>query len=227
MKILVFADIHGEFEKLSNIIDSISKETIKGIDVIVCPGDFTDMFSVPKEFSQEDVADMVLQRLVSLNKPMLCIPGNHDPYSIVGVFEEYGVGLHNRTKKVKGMLFAGWGGAATPFDTIFEPSEEETAEALSALGSQIKEKFVLVVHNPPKGTKADQVQTGEHVGSDAVREFIINKQPLLSISAHIHEAGGIDKLGKTTLFNPGPVFNGNYGVVDIEGDKIRCRIGKA
>ncbi len=226
MKMIVFADVHGDFDTLSSVLEKISKNDVEEADLVVCPGDFTDMFSTPEEFSQMDIADMVLQRLMSLGKPLLCIPGNHDPYEILNEFDEFGVNLHNKTKTINNIKFVGWGGAATPFDTIFEPPEPETKEALETLGEGIDSKFVLIIHNPPKDTKVDMVSSGEHVGSQAIRDFVAEKQPILAVSAHIHEATGTDKLGKTTLFNPGPVFNRQYGVVEIKGNNVNCRIKK-
>jgi len=221
MKILVLADIHGEFIKAGSVIDKINT---KGIDLILCPGDFTDMFNIPEGFSQMDVADMVLQKILSLGIPTLCVPGNHDPYEILELFKEYETNLHARVRDIKGHVFLGFGGAPTPFGTTFEPSEEETREELQRLGKQVKKNnFVLVVHNPPKDTKLDLAATGKHVGSRAIREFIEKKQPLLAISAHIHEAAGLDSIGETTVFYPGCVFNGKYGIVEIKGGSVTCK----
>lgn len=223
MRILVVADIHGDFRALESALETIKKERA---DLVICPGDFTDMFGTPTEFSQLDIAALVLQKLLVLNKPLLCVPGNQDPYEILELLKEYKANLHNKAKKIRGTSFIGWGGATTPFNTKFEPSEEETRDALEALGRNAKD-FVLVVHNPPKETKLDLTQAGKHVGSPAIREFILKKQPILAISAHIHEAGGTDKLGKTALFYPGPVFEGYYGVVEIKGKQVKCETKKA
>ena len=224
MKILIFADIHGEFEKAAKVLDKVKTE---GIDLILCPGDFTDMFAVPEGFSQLDIADMVLQRIMSLKIPVLCVPGNHDPYDVLELFNEYNVNIHEKEKVVKGIPIIGWGGAATPFNTIFEPSEDETKEYLEKLYTKVKGKdFILMVHNPPKDTKVDLTFTRKHVGSPAIREFIEKRQPVLAISAHIHEARGTDKIGKTTVFYPGALFEGYYGMVDIEGSNIKCDIRK-
>jgi hypothetical protein len=225
MKILVIADIHGNFEMLEKALDRMKKEEP---DVVVCPGDFTDMFSLPAEFTQMDMADLIIQKIMRLKKPTLCVPGNHDPYEILEFFEEYKINLHNKVKSIGGVTFVGWGGAPTPFNTRFEPSDEETKEALAKLGEKMGEAkdFVLVVHEPPEGTKADLVQSGKHVGSPVIREFILSRQPVLAISAHIHEAGGIDTLGKTTVFYPGPLFEGRYGIAEIEGGKVKCEIKK-
>ena len=218
MKILVLADIHGDRAALDKVLDSIKE----GFDVVICPGDVTDMFNIPKEFSQMDMADMIIQKILALKKPLLCVPGNHDPYEMVHLLDDYGINLHEKVKKMGGVKFAGWGGALTPFNTIFEPTEEETTEALALLGGKVNGDFILVVHAPPKNTTLDRVASGEHVGSEAVRGFILEKQPLLAVSAHIHEAGGTDKLGKTTVFYPGPVYEGWYGIVILEGKTVKC-----
>ena len=222
MKILIFADIHGEFERASQVLNHVKTE---GIDLILCPGDFTDMFAVPEGFSQLDIADMVLQRIMALKVPVLCVPGNHDPYDVLELFNEYNVNLHDKVKKVKGHTLMGWGGAPTPFNTIFEPSEEETKEGLEKLLGKVKgEKFILVVHNPPKDTLLDTTFTKKHVGSIAIKEFIEKARPPLVISAHIHEARGTDKIGDSTLFYPGALFEGYYGIAEVDDrtGKIKC-----
>ncbi len=213
MKALVLADIHGDRAALDKVLDSIKG----GFDVVLCPGDMTDMFNVPKDFSQMDVAEMIIQKILALKKPTLCVPGNHDPYEILHLFNEYEINLHGKTKKIGGVLFAGWGGAATPFNTIFEPTEEETRENLALLGAKLKEDFVFLVHAPPKNTKLDRASSGEHVGSEAVRGFVLEKRPLFVVSAHIHEARGTDRVGKSPIFYPGPVYDGCYGLVELKG----------
>jgi Icc-related predicted phosphoesterase len=220
MKILVIADIHGHTKELGKVLEGIDKG---GVDLVVCPGDFTDMVSKPSEFSQIDIAEVVLQKLLSLGRPLLCVPGNLDPYEILGMFDEYDVNLHNKVVKFQGMDIMGWGGAQTPFNTIIEPSEEETKGALDKMGPKVVAgKFILVVHDPPRDTKVDLIEEGKHVGSPAIRRFIERKKPLLAISAHIHEAGGLDRIGSTHVFYPGPVFEGWYGIIALEGNKIRC-----
>ena len=223
MKILIFADVHGEFEKAAHVMDKVKTE---GIDVIVCPGDFTDMFAVPEGFSQMDVADMVLQKIMSLKAPVFCVPGNHDPYEVIELFNEYGVNLHDKVKTLKKLTFMGWGGAPTPFNTIFEPSEEETTKSLEKMHSKISGKFILVLHDPPKNTNLDMTFSKRHVGSQAIRAFIEKRQPVLAISAHIHESRGTDKIGSSVLFYPGALFEGYYGIAEITDSEVKCESRK-
>lgn len=67
---------------------------------------------------------------------------------------------------------------------------------------------IFVSHVPPFGTKLDMDNTKHHVGSKAVYEFILQKQPLLMLCGHIHESPTIsnshfDYIGKTLCINPG------------------------
>ncbi len=225
MRILVLADIHSRLDKLDEVLEKAGKERV---DLVVCAGNLTDCFDSPLDLEQVDVADMVVQKLLLLKKPLLCIPGNHDPYEVVDLFEEYGINIHSKARMVSGIEFIGFGGAETPFRTVFEPTEAEVKEGLDYNSKKLEAgKFVLVVHNPPKDTKLDKILSGEHVGSKSIREFILAKKPALCISAHIHEGAGEDKLGGTVLFYPGPVINGKYGIVEIEGNKVKAEMKSA
>lgn len=216
------ADIHGKYKPMNRLLDGIKEE----FDLILCPGDFTDMFDIPERFSQMDIANLVLQGLLSENKPLLCVPGNHDPYEIIGLFQEYEVNLQERVRDFQEIQFMGIGGAETPFNTNIEPTEEELKAELEKLGSKVDVDFVLVTHNPPQNTKLDKTSSGKHVGSEAIRKFIEENHPLVAVSAHIHEAGGTDTLGNTKLIYPGMASKGNYGIIEIEGKDVRCEIKK-
>lgn len=62
---------------------------------------------------------------------------------------------------------------------------------------------VLSVHTPPHDTLCDIVGDGIHVGSSAVRDFILDAQPDVCLCGHIHESRAVDRLGRTVLVNPG------------------------
>jgi Icc-related predicted phosphoesterase len=112
----------------------------------------------------------------------------------------------------------------TPWHCERDISEEELAAKIEALAGQIKnmKRAIFDIHVPPYGTEIDsapeltedlQVVTsisGEPimvpVGSTAVREAIERYQPLLGLHGHIHESWGVQKLGTTTLVNPGSEY---------------------
>lgn len=79
--------------------------------------------------------------------------------------------------------------------------------------------LIVISHNPPKDTKVDMISNGAHVGSASYRFFLETYQPLLAVSGHVHEAVAVDKIGKTTLINPGALMEGCYAVVDIQKQK--------
>ena len=54
------------------------------------------------------------------------------------------------------------------------------------------------------------------VGSTAVREAILDYQPLLGLHGHIHESPRVAKLGRTTVVNPG---SAHFAVVQSRGMK--------
>jgi Icc-related predicted phosphoesterase len=69
-------------------------------------------------------------------------------------------------------------------------------------------KTIYVMHSPPFATSLDQIQGGRFAGSRSIRKFIEERQPLLTLHGHIHEAPEIsgsyvDRIEKTLCVNPG------------------------
>jgi len=82
-------------------------------------------------------------------------------------------------------------------------------------GSYDVSKGILLIHTPPyqtsldraglDGKMVDHVPLNVHVGSIAVRRFIEEHQPYLTLHGHVHESCSImgtwrDKIGKTPMF---------------------------
>ena len=57
--------------------------------------------------------------------------------------------------------------------------------------------------------------SGIDLGLDALREIIEEKQPLLSVFAHVHEAMGEAFMGKTKCINTGPLREGKAVIVGL------------
>ncbi len=84
------------------------------------------------------------------------------------------------------------------------PSIEEDLAAVP----EINQPCILVAHTPPKGV-IDLDDNGMHAGSAAVYAWIQNRQPLLTLHGHIHEAPDhaghwAEWIGSTICINPGP-----------------------
>ncbi len=223
MNIIVISDIHNDVENLLTYIDKISNFDF---DVIICPGDFTDI-NTPKGFAQEDIAKIIIEALKTLKKPILCVPGNMDTKEIIDYFEKENISIHGKGKIIQNIGFYGYGGAKTPFNTNIEPTEEELEKNLKNAFKDVKNVKVKiqVTHNPPYGTRVDLLQNGMHVGSKIVRNIIQKENPLVAISAHIHEAKGTDNINNTFLMNSGKFSEGHFGLIKIEKDnKVNGKI---
>lgn len=117
-------------------------------------------------------------------------------------------------------------GTPTPWHTPREVSEDELAVMLDSLAAQVPDpsRAIFNFHVPPVDSTLDTcpqldwntdppaqiIKGGQPVlygaGSRAVRESIEKYQPLLSLHGHIHESGGVTKLGRTTAVNPGSEY---------------------
>ena len=70
-------------------------------------------------------------------------------------------------------------------DTMMDSSiERDLTKILSAYDPR---KTILVSYAPPNDTVCDLNKHNQHVGSRALRKLVENKQPLMTLSGHIHE----------------------------------------
>jgi Icc-related predicted phosphoesterase len=86
------------------------------------------------------------------------------------------------------------------------PSIEEDLYALY-LDKPVK-ITICVFHAPPNDTMLDRAYDGQPLGSKAVRKFIENRQPDVTLHGHIHESPAVSgsywqRIGKTFSINPG------------------------
>ena len=188
------------------------------IDLILIAGDITD-------FGPDEYANKLLDMF---EKPIMAIPGNCDPQTILKVLDNSkATNLHNTSKRIGNITFIGLGGSnPTPFDTPFELSEDEIESNLYKLVTETENiqdnsTIVLLTHAPPHGT-VDEIPIG-HVGSTAIKKFVGRVD--LIVCGHIHEARGVMKVGKTVVVNPGMILEGNGAVITItEADNGNVQI---
>ena len=216
LRILATADFHGNVEAFRK---ASAKAKKIAADVVVVCGDITHFGSLQQ-------AEELLSAFDSC--PVLFVPGNCDPPALTGSELEYAESIHGQCRNISNLTFIGLGGSSpSPFDTPFELSEAEIAGLLeqSRRACRTIDTMILVSHPPPRNTKLDRTSTGEHVGSFSVREFIERVKPALVLCGHIHEAVGMDKIGRTTIVNPGPARHGYCAVMEIN-EGIDVELGK-
>lgn len=220
MRIAVIADVHNDTEM---IMQSLDKMKELGFDVIVCPGDFTDL--PPRGFAQDEIGRLIIEELKATGKPVLALPGNWDS-SLIPIMESEKVSIHGSGRIIGDVGFYGFGGAKTPFGTAYEPEDAEIEAGLRRAYEAVRgAKFkVQVTHNPPFGTRADMLPSGVHVGSKAVRKLIEEFKPDAAVCGHIHEARGVDELGNTKIINPGRLPEGYCGLIEIKDGAVTAEI---
>jgi Icc-related predicted phosphoesterase len=183
------------------------------------------------------------ERLADSGLEVIFVPGNDDEFDVDDVLARSDMieAPEGRVIRVADgqheMLSLAWSNK-TPWDTPRECAEEELTEKIRVLAEQIEDmdRAIFNIHVPPYGTGLDtapELEDGVRlkrggaitgpVGSTAVRDAIIEYQPLLSLHGHIHESRGTQKLGRTTSINPGSSYSDwslQGVIVDLDGNKV-------
>lgn len=206
--------------------------------------------SIQKDFLEK----FMLPLFRKMDKDVFLIMGNDDFRINAGILENSSIKnikyIHKKSARIcRNCFIAGYGFVnPTPFrlkdwekdegvDSIkpaaIFPEEIRTAEKesgtimhdLAELGGLSNPKStVYVIHAPPFNTNLDVVTGGAHVGSTAVRQFIEDEQPRLTLHGHIHESPEMsgswkDRIKKTICINVGssyPQGRLNCAVIDLE-----------
>jgi Icc-related predicted phosphoesterase len=205
MKIIALTDIHGRIDYLHHIITQVQRA-----DLVLVAGDITN-------FGDREEAEQIIAKLRTWNEKILAVPGNCDRAGVSEILSSHKMNLHAATKIAEKVMFFGIGGSnKTPFHTPREYAEKE----MTLLLARFKKtpdvyRYLFVSHAPPYKTKLDKVFFGFHVGSKAIRKFIEDFQPDIVVCGHIHEARGVDYIGKTLIINPG-AFPKHYALIDFK-----------
>ncbi len=208
VKILGFADFHGNIESVRRASDLVSFERPS---LVVVAGDLANWGMRLAEDALEELSKSV--------QKVLFVPGNMDDPALANWRDtERIVCLHAKRIVHDGILFIGLGGAVrSPFRAPFEFQEDEASRALAqAVQTSSTQNMVLVSHCPPKNTKLDLAGGTRHVGSEAVRRFIEERKPLLVVCGHIHEAQGVDSVGRVPVVNVGSAAHGHYASISLD-----------
>lgn len=228
MKILAISDIHGK--KSPKLINYLKNN--EDIQALLIAGDITD-FHITEFEPLSFVKPFIDEIVEECDVDVFAIPGNCDPAGICNAIKESGPDekpafcLHNQLIAYENVVILGYGGSnPTPFNTPGEADDDhiylrvyELLAEYDYIGNTDANRVViLLTHAPPYDTKADALPDGTHVGSQGVKKPIHEFQPDINICGHIHEACSIDKIGKTTVANPGMLDMGKAVLIDIDED---------
>ncbi len=202
MKFLVISDLHGNLDVLDKMQD-IFKEA----DAVLFAGDFA-------KFGEPATGLPALEKLCSMHDSIYSVIGNCDEPAFLSELDSRDISVERTLTSLDGLSLAGSGGGSKFTGTTpFERTDEELLSDFGMITSQGEGEWnnlIAIMHNPPKDTNCDMILGGIHVGSPLLRKFIEDYKPLAVVTGHIHESVGIDKIGNTTVVNPGPLAEGHY-----------------
>lgn len=207
---IAFGDVH---EKTAN---AAKIPGVEQAESLIVTGDLTNR-------GTRATAEKVYSELAASNPKIMAQMGNMDSQGVCDFLEEKNANIHLKTLELApGIKMMGVGQSTpTPFGT---PSEVDDATLKDWLYSTYEklgqyDQMVLVVHDPPFGTKADDLGSA-HVGSKSVRGFIEDKKPDICLTGHIHEAMAMDHIGPTLIINPGMLDGGGYVKLFLENSRL-------
>jgi uncharacterized protein len=202
-------DVHDRFEAVPEAIAEIG-----AVDLLIVGGDITTG-------GTPDDAEAAIERWKPLAPRLLALAGNMDSAAIDARLADLGVGLDASGHVfgevgVCGVSAAPLSPLQTPYELDDEELERRAEDAFAAVAAcRVR---IFCPHAPPEGTVCDRLRDGRHVGSVVVRRIVEREQPDLVLCGHIHEARGVDEIGRTQIVNPGPVGSGHYAAVEVDGD---------
>ncbi len=210
-----FGDIHEDLSLLGEI------PNLSAADGVIISGDITNRGDIRR-------ASELLDEVFSINSNIYAQIGNMDRPEVTSYLDEKGWNIHARGKLLAediGIMGVGYS-TPTPFMTPSEVSDDKLAQWLNEGYDQVKHlmKLILVAHDPPFGSKAAQLPSGENVGNRSVLEFIQQVQPDICLTGHIHEAESEDFIGRTKILNPGMLGMGGYVLIRLQEGKLAADI---
>lgn len=216
MKLLVISDLHAINDKL-DLLDSQFEEA----DAVLFAGDYAECF-------KPETGKEALKALCSKHETIFSVLGNCDNEDFLEDIEELDVSVEKSLVFHEGLAIAGAGGGSKfTGKTEFERTEEEILSDFNIVATSIEDtgdaslwnSLILICHNPPKGQVVDAVNPTLHAGSQLFTDYITKNQPLAVVCGHIHEGVGIEKIGNTTVINPGSLGEaGSYAWLTVEKD---------
>ncbi len=185
LRILAAGDLHGDFDIAKKLS---AKAKRNKVDLVVLAGDI---------YGYEDGDEGILTPFVKAKQKVLFVPGNCEFDAEREMLSKSAKEIHNYYVTYKGVGIAGIGSP----DWKLSLNDKDFGNIKRNFDRMKAKKKILVSHLHAEGTMAEfSGVPGERVLRKAVKDF----KPDLLISAHIHEAEGIeDKIGKTKVIQVG------------------------
>ena len=201
---------------------------------------FSDFLSDFTKY-QLKTAKKIVRHLLTLGVPIFITHGNAD---VIGIHDylaqmdkEYDLVSYvgNSTTIYNNIAVVGYGYCMpsafysfAEFPGIKERKdiEQDLAKLSESLGPA---KIVFgLFHEPPLDTQLDFIPNKNiHVGSDLLRDHILELSYSYVFCGHIHESQGTQFLNDSLLLNPGPLVNGKWAILNTENNQVELKHNQA
>ena len=138
-----------------------------------------------------------------------------EKYDLSQVSSKQKTDYENRKRtnyRLEGVKSSKEGWSQFEFTKEMEKTDSIQNDLATGLFQENPPKTVYVIHCPPNDTNLDIILSGKHVGSMAVRNFIDENQPYLTLHGHIHETVSMSKNFRHNLGNTISLASGNHNV---------------
>ncbi len=222
MRFCLGSDIHGNLRSLRYFLKV--SQSIKG-DTVLLAGDLaswqeeTSIFSIFRELNDSDL------RIIG-------VLGNSDSENEIEIARDYEniMILHGNSFTIDDINIIGISGipVSNMHGSFFSLPESRILKMLSEAYETLDHKrhLISISHVPPFGI-LDRTKYGEHIGSKAVKRFIIKYKPDVHLCGHVHESRGIENFYDSIIINAG-LMHKDDPVYSLEIDeKIEVRTIKS
>ncbi|MBW1841597.1 MAG: metallophosphoesterase, partial [Deltaproteobacteria bacterium] len=185
-----FGDIHDDLSLLADI------PNLSAADGVIISGDITNRGGTER-------ASKLMDMIYTINPNIYAQIGNMDQPEVTAYLDEEGWNIHAKGKQLSenvGIMGVGYS-TPTPFMTPAEVSEKKLTQWIEEAHAYVKHlpRLILVAHDPPFGSRAALLPSGENVGNRSVLDFIRRVQPDVCLTGHIHEGKSEEVIGKTKV----------------------------
>lgn len=211
---LVLGDIHGALPALREIRRLLTiLGTDLGPDAVFTTGDFVNFFGLEASHRSRAARNLLSAVEAELSRyecEVLCVAGNHDRsdlWGVTGCLRSVDALAGALAHTVEGFRVVGMGGSwrLGLFPYEWEDGAPLTKRVRELLPARDGTPEIFLVHAPPAGAGVGRLYSGEETGSRTIEELILERQPVLTVCGHVHEAAGWGSLGRTCILNAGSV----------------------
>ncbi len=252
MRALVFSDVHGEMQKVRELMrlapeldcdfglfcGDIVRGRARGSEFMAAKEQGREPDMCAEEVRVERAEDYALYAefygtLRPSPFPLYGVPGNMDApegrYLTCSLAEEGGDSrlevVHRSLARYGDCIICGLGGEITQVNREeFFVLQYPRWEAMHTfrLFDFVAGRRIMVLHTPPIGEVVDR-DDGGHKGCEVVNELIHTYRPILAVCGHAHDAAGYEMVANTHVLNPGALKSGHYAVFDLETEEAELR----